>query len=113
MKEKWNNVIAPGLIIAGAVAVFIVIAIFLMTDVDAAPVAGQPETFTEKYQCPFYENVDAKGCVPPPNLTCNADWTVCTPKEDASAPISTPETPPAASQAVVSTPTPVKKGCYE
>jgi len=32
-------------------------------------------------QCPFYEMAGAKGCVVPPNLTCNADWTVCTPKE--------------------------------
>lgn len=113
MKETWNNVIAPGLIIVGAIAIFVTIAVFLMRDAEAAPVAGDPTSFTEKYQCPFYENVDAKGCVPPADLTCNADWSHCEPRKDEVQPVSTPEAAPAASQAVVSTPTPVKKGCYE
>lgn len=29
-------------------------------------------------QCPFYEIVTEKGCWPPKDITCNADWTVCT-----------------------------------
>ena len=29
-------------------------------------------------QCPFYEMAGEKGCVPPPDIQCNDDWSVCT-----------------------------------
>ena len=46
-------------------------------------VPGQPETYVDTVgECPFYEMAGAKGCVPPPNLECNEDWSVCTLKED-------------------------------
>jgi hypothetical protein len=48
---------------------------------------GQPSTYTNTVgQCPFYEVTNAKGCIVPPNLTCNADWSVCTPKQATDAP---------------------------
>lgn len=50
-------------------------------------------------QCPFYEMAGAKGCTPPSNLQCNADWSVCTPK-DESTPVSDSGAAPAASQSV-------------
>lgn len=28
-------------------------------------------------QCPFYEMAGEKGCTPPPDITCNADWSNC------------------------------------
>lgn len=31
-------------------------------------------------QCPFYEIAGEKGCTPPPDIECNADWSVCTKK---------------------------------
>lgn len=41
--------------------------------------AGDPESYVDTYgQCPFYENAGPKGCVPPPDIECNADWSVCT-----------------------------------
>lgn len=41
--------------------------------------AGDPESYVDTYgQCPFYENAGAKGCVPPPDIECNDDWSVCT-----------------------------------
>jgi len=42
---------------------------------------GDPESYDGTYgQCPFYENAQGgKGCVPPPDLTCNADWSYCEP----------------------------------
>lgn len=47
----------------------------------APVVAGQPETYVDTVgQCPFYENVTEKGCVPPADIECNADWSVCTKK---------------------------------
>lgn len=49
----------------------------------APVVSGQPETYVNTVgQCPFYEIVNEKGCVPPADIECNADWTVCTKKED-------------------------------
>lgn len=41
--------------------------------------AGNPESYVGTYgQCPFYENaMEGKGCVPPPDIECNADWSVC------------------------------------
>lgn len=43
--------------------------------------AGQPETYVDTVgQCPFYEMAGEKGCTPPPDIECNADWTVCTKK---------------------------------
>ena len=60
---------------------------------------GDPSSYVDTVgQCPFYEMAGAKGCVPPSNLQCNADWSVCTPK-DESTPVSTPSVDPAASQA--------------
>lgn len=41
--------------------------------------AGNPESYVDTYgQCPFYENAGPKGCFPPPDIECNADWSVCT-----------------------------------
>lgn len=40
---------------------------------------GNPDSYVGTYgQCPFYENAGEKGCVPPPGVTCNADWSHCT-----------------------------------
>lgn len=40
---------------------------------------GDPSSYVDTYgQCPFYENAGAKGCYPPPGITCNADWSHCT-----------------------------------
>ena len=40
--------------------------------------AGEPESYVDTYgQCPFYENAGPKGCVPPPDIECNADWSKC------------------------------------
>lgn len=39
---------------------------------------GVPESYIDTYgQCPFYEGAGEKGCVPPPDIQCNADWSVC------------------------------------
>ena len=39
---------------------------------------GNPESYVDTYgQCPFYENAGANGCTPPPDIKCNADWSVC------------------------------------
>lgn len=47
----------------------------------APVVAGQPETYVGTVgQCPFYEMAGDKGCVPPNDIECNADWSVCTKK---------------------------------
>jgi len=51
----------------------------------APVVAGQPETYVNTVgQCPFYEMVTEKGCVPPSYLECNADWSVCTMKGESN-----------------------------
>lgn len=43
---------------------------------------GDPESYVDTVgQCPFYEMGGPKGCVPPPDIECNADWTECHPKE--------------------------------
>lgn len=43
--------------------------------------AGEPESYIDTVgQCPFYEIVNEKGCTPPADIECNADWTVCTKK---------------------------------
>lgn len=61
---------------------------------------GDPSSYVDTVgQCPFYEMAGEKGCVPPPNLTCNADWSVCSPK-DESTPVSTLNVAPVASQSV-------------
>lgn len=43
---------------------------------------GKAESYLGTYgQCPFYENaMEGKGCVPPPDIECNEDWSVCQPK---------------------------------
>ena len=46
------------------------------TNKDVTP--GNPESYVDTYgQCPFYENAGPKGCVPPPDIECNADWSHC------------------------------------
>jgi hypothetical protein len=41
-------------------------------------VAGDPESYIDTVgQCPFYEMAGPKGCVPPADIECNADWSVC------------------------------------
>lgn len=66
----------------------------------SAATAGDPESYVDtKYQCPFYENAGAKGCIVPSNLQCNADWSLCTPKDEPQ-PISEPVVAPVASHAV-------------
>jgi len=44
---------------------------------------GDPESYQGTYgQCPFYENaMEGKGCIPPPDIECNADWSECHLKE--------------------------------
>lgn len=44
--------------------------------------AGVPESYINTVgQCPFYEMAGEKGCVPPPDIECNADWSICKLKE--------------------------------
>lgn len=46
-------------------------------------IAGNPESYVDTVgQCPFYEMAGEKGCVPPPDIECNADWSVCKLKEE-------------------------------
>lgn len=47
------------------------------TNKDVTP--GDPESYVGTYgQCPFYENaMHPKGCVPPPDIQCNDDWSHC------------------------------------
>lgn len=43
---------------------------------------GDPESYVDTVgQCPFYEMAGPKGCTPPPDIECNADWSVCTPRQ--------------------------------
>lgn len=43
---------------------------------------GDPASYIDTVgQCPFYEMAGPKGCYPPSDIECNADWSVCTPKE--------------------------------
>lgn len=66
---------------------------------------GDPESYIGTVgQCPFYEMAGEKGCYPPANLECNADWSVCKQKE-VSQPISTKSGAPAASHAAENQPT--------
>ena len=40
--------------------------------------AGDPESYVDTVgQCPFYEMAGPKGCTPPPDIECNADWSEC------------------------------------
>ena len=42
---------------------------------------GDPESYVDTVgQCPFYEMAGPKGCTPPPDIECNADWSVCGPR---------------------------------
>lgn len=44
-------------------------------------IPGDPLSYIGTYgQCPFYEDAGAKGCWPPSNIECNADWSICTPR---------------------------------
>lgn len=39
---------------------------------------GVPESYVDTVgQCPFYEMAGPKGCLPPPDIECNSDWTIC------------------------------------
>lgn len=39
---------------------------------------GDPESYVDTVgQCPFYEMGGPKGCVVPPDVECNADWSEC------------------------------------
>lgn len=83
---------------------------------------GTPTTYTTKPvtpgdpmsyvgtvgQCPFYEIAGDKGCQVPSYLTCNADWSVCTPKV-ATTPAPTPAPVATPAPVTVTPPTPVKK----
>lgn len=41
-------------------------------------VSGKPETYINTVgQCPFYEIAGEKGCIPPVDIECNSDWTIC------------------------------------
>ena len=41
---------------------------------------GDPQSYIDTVgQCPFYEMAGPKGCYPPSDIVCNADWTVCEP----------------------------------
>lgn len=52
------------------------------TNKDVTP--GDPESYIGTYgQCPFYENAGEKGCYPPSDIECNADWSVCNPKTES------------------------------
>lgn len=45
---------------------------------------GDPESYIGTYgQCPFYENAGEKGCYPPSDIVCNADWSKCEPKKES------------------------------
>ena len=45
-------------------------------------VAGDPMSYVDTVgQCPFYEMAYEKGCMPPPDIECNADWSICKFKE--------------------------------
>lgn len=42
-------------------------------------VPGDPLSYVGTYgQCPFYEDAGVKGCWPPKDIECNANWSVCT-----------------------------------
>lgn len=44
-----------------------------------AVVPGDPLSYVGTYgQCPFYEDASVKGCWPPKDIECNANWSVCT-----------------------------------
>ena len=44
---------------------------------------GVPESYVDTVgQCPFYEMAGPKGCIPPPDIECNADWSMCNPVVD-------------------------------
>lgn len=44
--------------------------------------AGDPQSYVDTVgQCPFYEMAGEKGCMPPPDIECNADWSICKLKE--------------------------------
>ena len=46
---------------------------------------GDPESYIGTYgQCPFYENAGEKGCYPPSDIECNADWSICKPKSEGN-----------------------------
>ncbi len=39
---------------------------------------GDPESYVDTVgQCPFYEMAGDKGCTPPADIECNADWSEC------------------------------------
>ena len=53
---------------------------------------GDPESYIGTYgQCPFYENAGEKGCYPPSDIVCNADWSKCEPKVESEPTNATSE----------------------
>lgn len=43
---------------------------------------GDPESYVDTVgQCPFYEMAGEKGCTPPPDIECSADWSECHPRQ--------------------------------
>lgn len=41
-------------------------------------IPGDPLSYIGTYgQCPFYESAGDKGCWPPKDIICNANWSVC------------------------------------
>lgn len=115
MKAKWDDWILPGLVIIMAVATFVFIAFAMLTD---NPVAAQPAPFDHSQcQYPNRQSNPIDGCdnTDPALAECMKLGTEgCSlPKTNEVQPISVPSVAPAASHAVVSEPTPVKRGCYE
>ena len=120
-----KDIIPVVVMIVVAIAAAIAIAIFLdrSSRVGAATETGGHIPFTNKRvtpgdpasyvdtvgQCPFYEMAGAKGCYPPADIECNADWSVCKQKE-VSQPISTNQSAPASSQAAASGDNPSNSG---
>lgn len=48
----------------------------LFTQNEVTP--GDPASYIGTVgQCPFYEMAGDKGCMPPADIKCNADWSVC------------------------------------
>lgn len=45
---------------------------------------NEPICKLEPTGCPFGDSVPLDKCTPPPDITCNADWTKCTKKEEGS-----------------------------
>lgn len=107
LKQNW----IPALVIVVAVLLFLWVAASLLFTASAyaeepQPVAKDPFSY-ERYECPFTENPQDKGCFPPPDVKCtDMTYTNCEyVGSKVSEPIPEIQTPPAASHAVESKPT--------